>query len=102
MWQIEQNSQAEAAEFSGFLGVGSLLLPQCFSLTEHPTVEILARFHNGQHLLDFGRVLMSFLYDLAFCPGSRVISPQQMLCVPAPSQVKSSGEFTPFAILDAN
>lgn len=31
VWQIEQKHQAEAAEFSGCLGVGSLLLSQRFS-----------------------------------------------------------------------
>lgn len=69
-------------------------------LTEHPTAESLAKFHTGQHVVDFGGVLMSFLSDLAFGPVSRVISPQQLLCVPAPSLVKSPGEFTPSIVLE--
>lgn len=73
MWQMEQQSQADSAEFSGFL------LPQCSSFTEHSTAEILAGLPTGQHILDFGGVLMSFLSDLAFGPGPRVISSQQLL-----------------------
>lgn len=80
-------------------GGGFLLVTSAF-LTEHLTAEILARFHTGQHAVDFGRVLMSFLSDLAFGPVSKVISSQQLLCVPAPSLVKSPGEFTPSAVLE--
>lgn len=92
MWQIVQQSQAEAAKLPEFLGVSALLLPQC-SFTEHSAAEILAGLRIGQHILDFGGVLMSFLSDLPFGPGSRVISSQQLLCVLAPSQMNFPGEF---------
>lgn len=84
VWQIEQKRQAEAAEFSGCLGVGGFASVISAFLTERTTAEILARFHPGQCSVDFGGVLISFLSDLAFGLVSRVISPQQLLCVLAP------------------
>lgn len=87
------NSAAEAAKLPEFLGASALLSPQCSSFTEHSAAEILAGLRIGQHILDFGGILMSFLSDLPFGPGSRVISSQQLLCVLAPSQMNFPGEF---------
>lgn len=82
MWQIVQQ---RLQNYQSFWGASALLLPQCSSFTENSAAEILAGLHIGQHILDFGGILMSFLSDLPFGPGSRVISSQQLLCVLAPS-----------------